>query len=279
MAKRRDDTDEDKPAKRSKKQDRHKTVESVLGARPFRLCAPGDNACGNTDTFPHGAILPPVNVNVRPGFHYTTGTAIPKRSADDRRAHDCEETSKGKFTGRLKNGKPSSFCKAFSAPCGDPKKPRAGCPVQLTFIDGKPNLRFCNKPGEPGYLVPVSSPAEADRLAREACDKWPNKPKAAVKWPVKFFEKHAPQLIETARHAHPQSPWGVPGLGGIELQPSDYSSDGSPRTARAKRAHAQDQARRVPAKRANPAWLAAGVAMGVMAAVLIKNRQPATATP
>jgi hypothetical protein len=251
MAKRRaqeDTEDEDKPARKPKK-GRQKTVESALGAKPFKLCAPGDRECGTFMNGPHGALLPPVNVNLRPGFHYTTGTAIPKRSAKERRAVDCEETPKGTFTGRLKNGKPSGYCKAFSAPCGDPKKPRAGCPVQLTFIDGKPNLRFCVKPGEPGYLVPVRTPEEADALARKACENWPNKPKATVKWPTDFFGKNAPDLVDTARRAHPTSPWGMPGLGDIERA----------------------------SKRPNPAWLAAGVAMGVMAAVLVKNRQPAKA--
>lgn len=229
-------------AKRAKK----KSSDSALGAKSFRLCEPGDRECGNADTFPHGAILPSVNVNLRPGFRYTTGTAVPNRTAKERRAHGCEEEPKGKFTGRLKNGKPSSFCKAFSAPCGDPATPRAGCPVQLTFIDGKPNLRFCIKPGEPGFLVPVATPEEADSLARKACASWPNKPKAQVQWPNDFFKKHAPHLVEQAQRAHPKSPWGTPGLGEMP-------------------------------KRGNPMWLAAGVALGVVAAAILKRQQAAAA--
>jgi hypothetical protein len=85
--------------------------------------------------------------------------------------------------------------------------------VQLVFINGQPNLRFCETLKKPGYLVPVNSPEEADALARKACAAWPNKLKKTVEWPGEFFQKNAPGIVESAREAHPKSPWGTPGLG------------------------------------------------------------------
>ena len=88
-------------------------------------------------------------------------------------------------------------------PCGDEK---ARCPVQLVFIKGKPNLRFCREPRKPGYLVPVKDPEAAQRLAKRACAEWSVKyaPKTWKKrsgemvtkdlprWPKRFFDRKAP---------------------------------------------------------------------------------------
>lgn len=194
-----------------------KSKDSAV-AKSYVLCAPGDRSC-------QGAHLPSVSVDIRPGFRYTSGTAVPPRTASARRARGCEENPKGHFTGRLTGGKPDAFCKAQSDPCGDPKNPRTGCPVQLVFIEGAPNLRFCEKPGEPGYLVPVDSPEHAEKIARKACEKWPNKPKASVSWPPGFFQKNAAGLVvEPARKAHPKSPWGSPGLGAVAVDQKPFGS-------------------------------------------------------
>lgn len=207
----------------------------------YKLCAPGDKSC-------KGAPLPSVSFKMDSEFSYTTLTARPPRSAADRRKHGCAEPSPGKFTGLLKDGTPDNYCGVTSPPCGTLKEARSSCPVQLTFVDGKPNLRFCIKPGTPGYLVPVKSPEHAEEIARRACADWPNK--MAKVWPDEFFKKKAPFIVEEAERSYPKSPWGVPGLGET-LQ------------------------------RTNPAWLAAGIAMGVMAAILIKKRQavPAAQQP
>jgi hypothetical protein len=158
--------------------------------------------------------LPAIHVAARP-FTYTSPSAVPPRSAEARRERGCEEetykTKKGpkvKFTGRLKNGKPDTFCKPTSKPCGE----RSSCPVQLVWLNGTPHLRFCNALGQPGHVVEVQNAREAQALAAEACADWPN-PKKRVKWPAKYFEKKAPGVIERSRRGRPNSPWGAPGLG------------------------------------------------------------------
>lgn len=167
--------------------------------------------------------LPKIHVSrPRPGFRYTSPTAIPPRSAAERREHGCEETEyktkagkkASKFTGRIEaTGLPDPFCKNPTTPCGDPKAPRALCPVQLIWLRGKPHLRLCVEPGAPGHTVPVKSPSEAQRLAEEACKGWPKRPTTtAIEWPKRYFEKHAPELVTRAKRARPKSPWG-PGLG------------------------------------------------------------------
>lgn len=215
-----------------------KPKDRKLGA-PFKLCGPGDKDCARE----RGAPLPSVNFKLDPEFSYTTLTARPPRSAKERREHGCEEQPKGRFTGRLKDGTPDNYCGVTSPPCGSPKEARSSCPVQLTFVKGKPNLRFCVKPGAPGYLVPVSSPGEAEKLARRACAEWPNK--MAKVWPDEFFQKKAPFIVQEAERSYPKSPWGTPGLGEIQ--------------------------------KPNPIWLAVGLAMGVTAAALIKKYKPLVA--
>jgi len=162
------------------------------------------------------AVLPPIRVGVRP-FTYTSPSALPPRTNDERRARGCEEetykTKKGetktKFNGLLKDSKrPDTFCKPTSKPCGD----RSSCPVQLVWLRGQPHLRFCATQGQPGHVVAVENAHDAQALATKACADWPN-PKKKVKWPSKYFEKKAPDVVERSRRGRPDSPWGAPGLG------------------------------------------------------------------
>jgi hypothetical protein len=152
--------------------------------------------------------MPKVGIHFREGFDYTTPSAHPPRTAQDRRNYGCEESNK-RFTGRLKDGRLDSYCKITSPPCED----RAGCPVQLVWVKGKPHLRFCIEPKKPGFLVPVGSPEEADKLSRKACRAWPRQPEGKKGWPKGYFEKNAPEIVEAARAGYPESPWGTPGLG------------------------------------------------------------------
>ena len=162
--------------------------------------------------------VPSVGIYVPPGFNYTTPSAHPPRTAKERRAYGCEEIGK-KFTGRLKDGRPDTFCKITSTPCGSKNSPRASCPVQLVWVRGKPNLRFCKEPAEPGYLVPVDNPSQAQAYARKACKDWPHKPKLRAEWPKDFFGKKASFVVDDAEKAYPRTPYGEPGLGRVKPGP------------------------------------------------------------
>lgn len=104
-----------------------------------------------------------------------------------------------------------SYCfGSNSDPCGSP---RATCPVQLIWIDGKPNLRFCKVQGEPGYTVPVSNVREAMEISNEACKDWPYKlgvveradgSESDAGWDPEFFDRNAPQILEKARKSYPK---------------------------------------------------------------------------
>jgi len=197
-------------------------VKKIKGSASFPICLGSEPG-----TCRPGMIkLRKVTVTPRPGFNYTTPSAIPKRSPDMKRQFmckpgdtpgvdcGCEEKpgKKGTFTGRvfpLKAGITDSFCKKAD-PCSSA---RVACPVQAIWIGGKPFLRFCTEMKKPGYVVPAPSVREAQKLARKACAKWPNKPKIKVEWPKGFFEKNAPDMVEMARKGRPDSPWGTPGLG------------------------------------------------------------------
>lgn len=55
--------------------------------------------------------------------------------------------------------------------------PRKNCPVQLTFIDGRPHLRLCTPANVGGKVMPRAIPlpdngAAANRVAREVCARW-----------------------------------------------------------------------------------------------------------
>lgn len=157
--------------------------------------------------------VPSVNVHYRDDFNYTTPSAQPPRSAKEKRAYGCEEIGK-KFTGRTKGGTPDTVCKNYrSTPCGSESSPRASCPVQLVWVRGKPNLRFCVEPAKPGYLVPVEDPIQAQAYATKACASWPHKPKVRPEWPKDFFKKKARFVVEDAEEAYPKTPYGEPGLG------------------------------------------------------------------
>jgi hypothetical protein len=242
------------------------------------------------------------NVVPNPSYRYTTPSFSGKRPAKDRRDKGCIEdprdrwcfqpegkTESGKkkgpkcyhseaeaveeaggravsyspekkFTGyRCRSGKPKEgekcvdrvydpFCAGSdSVPCGSP---RSTCPVQLIWVDGKPNLRFCKEQGKPGHLVPVKDVSEAMAVSDEACKAWPYKLGVVERtdgseseggWDPEFFERNAPQIIKSAKKSYPKQK----GLG--ELQPAR--------------------------RQGNPVWLAAGIAMGVVGAVLLQRRQ------
>lgn len=212
-------------AKAKKKKSGKKGKREAI-APAYTLCIDGDPGCEK------GKSLPRVGSVTRGDFTYTTPSAQVPRSAADRRAYGCVEadfkTAKGetkrKFTGRLKNGRPDTFCKTTSKPCGD----RASCPVQLVWVKGQPNLRFCRSQGDPGWLVPVGSAEEAQELAERACDQWP-RPKKKVPWPKDFFAKKAPYVVDTAEKTYPKqgkqkkgaSDWRQPGLGRVSRSSSE----------------------------------------------------------
>lgn len=55
--------------------------------------------------------------------------------------------------------------------------PRKNCPVQLTFIGGRPHLRLCTPANVGGKTLPRAIPlpddgAAANRVAREVCARW-----------------------------------------------------------------------------------------------------------
>lgn len=119
-------------------------------------------------------------------------------------------------------------------PCAEEK---ARCPVQLIWLKGVPNLRFCITPKEPGYIVPVKDPDKAHNLAARACKEWKNelgekphpkkKGKMVPDWPKRFFDRNYPKIKELAVEAHPmltgqETPWG-PGLGQAEPEQRPFS--------------------------------------------------------
>lgn len=126
-----------------------------------------------------------------------------------------------RFTGeRCRSGSPDegcqdtvydSFCAGSNSdPCGSP---RSTCPVQLVWVDGKPNLRFCKEQNKPGYLVPVKDVRDAMAVSNAACASWPYKLGAVVErpeadpksgWDPKYFDKHAPEVLRRARAGHPE---------------------------------------------------------------------------
>jgi hypothetical protein len=142
-------------------------------------------------------------------------------------------------------------CKGKDDPCGSD---RSTCPVQLVWVEGKPNLRFCIRKNQPGYLVPVKNVKEAMEISGKACSKWPYQLGAQERaegseeegWDPEFFDKNAPDVRQKARAAYPA--WK--GLGGVGR----------------------------PQKRPSP-WLAIGLAMGLTAAVLLNKRGQSGTTP
>lgn len=89
------------------------------------------------------------------GFSYTTA------------AKPCASGSKNKKTGKMGL--------------------RKTCPVQFFFDRGTPKLRFCTGLKKQGYTVSVSSPQEAQRIAREACKCWKANKKSFKKCDVSKF--------------------------------------------------------------------------------------------
>jgi len=124
------------------------------------------------------------------------------------------------FTGsRCSSGKPNcdeseliydERCKTPGKPCASD---RATCPVQLVWVKGKPNLRFCTEKKKPGYLVPVTDVPSAMKLSAEACSKWPyqlgvqDKTEGSEEegWDASFFDKNAKNIPKLAKAAYPKS--------------------------------------------------------------------------
>ncbi|MFQ5339911.1 MAG: hypothetical protein ACE5F6_00035 [Anaerolineae bacterium] len=143
-------------------------------------------------------------------------------------------------------------CKAKRQPC---ESDRSACPVQLVWVKGKPNLRFCIRQKEPGYLVPVKDVQQAMKISNEACKKWPYQLGMREQaeggeeegWDPQFFYMNAP-ILTKARKAYPKSG----GLGVLPRPPQ-------------------------PPQKGNPIWLAIGLAMGLAGAALLKTGKPTEA--
>jgi hypothetical protein len=151
------------------------------------------------------------------------------------------------------------------------------CATQLNFIDGKPVLRLCGEYGEPGKIVAVSNPEDAQRKASRFC---------ATKLGSRSTVEEDDQ---------PEGPWGTPGLG----ETAEDAAVGSVQSlARAARGSSRPNARQArplfnfgeaspqPARRApkrnpsteglgsvNPStwWLVGGTIAGVAVATLLKK--------
>ncbi len=98
----------------------------------------------------------------------TVGTGVVKGSVDLRREYGTTSKSVeacGVHARGPNKGKP----KPCNKPCNTLSK---RCPVQLVFAEGQPTLRFCRSKGEPGYVQPISSAAEAVKISGEACRHW-----------------------------------------------------------------------------------------------------------
>jgi hypothetical protein len=148
-------------------------------------------------------------------FTYTTPSARKQHSKAAQREMGCEwktkqyVSKKGKRRGQVVEKQvPADFsreeCLDAATPCATA---RTLCPVQFVWKGGKPALRFCLKSGnkKPGWLVPVSSPQEAQKLAEGACACWGKHGKR--------FSPSCPgarAIIDRAKEAFPASG----GLGG-----------------------------------------------------------------
>jgi hypothetical protein len=141
-----------------------------------------------------------LDIRQKGNFEYTSPSALPRRSAEEKRDHGCIEdwktVQKGKRKGEKYWGFTGKYCRQWEDPdekepkkkrcvpgkevpdpyCGSTTPPcsaeRLGCPVQLIYLRGKPHLRFCQQKNERGYVVPVSSAEQAQRKAAKACKNW-----------------------------------------------------------------------------------------------------------
>jgi hypothetical protein len=166
-------------------------------------------------------------------FTYTTPSARKQHSKAAQREMGCEwktkqyVSKKGKRRGQVVEKQvPADFsreeCLDAATPCNTV---RTLCPVQFVWKGGKPALRFCLKSGnkKPGWLVPVSSPQEAQRIANEACACWT---KSGPSHKSRKFLPSCPgamAVIEKAQRAFPESG----GLGGRAAAQKHYKPLGA----------------------------------------------------
>lgn len=104
----------------------------------------------------------------RDGSCTTVGTGAIKGSVDLRREYGT--TSKSvEACGVHRSGPDKGKPKPCNKPCNTLSK---RCPVQLVFAEGQPTLRFCRTKGQPGFVKPISSAAEAVKISSAACHHW-----------------------------------------------------------------------------------------------------------
>ena len=202
-----------------------KKVKLMQGAASYHICVAGQK-CPTEKTIK----IKRADPAVRPGFSYTSPSAVPKRGAKEKRNYGCKPgqepgvdcgceekiivskktgNKRKDFTGRLlplRNKE--SFCKS-SPPCSSD---RITCPVQAIWIKGKPHLRFCVEKNRPGWIIPATSVKTAQHEAAKYCKDWPFQEE--FEWPENFFKENAPDLVEKAKKRFPESSFG-PGLGQV----------------------------------------------------------------
>jgi hypothetical protein len=106
-------------------------------------------------------------------------------------------------TTTVKSGKDKGKVKTKKCPlpCAGALK-RKGCPAQLAFDKGQPFLRFCATEKTAGYQVKVNTPAEATRVAKDACDSW-RKHGHAVPMPPRKGKPQPDRWVGTFEHHFP----------------------------------------------------------------------------
>lgn len=159
-------------------------------------------------------------------FDFTSSNAIPAKSKSDKSVCVKIEVEavrkKGERKGdkypkkvdlpyacpprtKFENGRCSDGSEPVLNPsCGSRGKPcateRQTCPVQFVFKAGEPHLRFCGEKGQRAPLVKVSSPKEAQELARKACARWESTTKRYPEGSVRGDKKVGGQVKERGRY-------------------------------------------------------------------------------
>jgi hypothetical protein len=156
------------------------------------------------------------------------------------------------------------------------------CATQLNFVDGKPVLRMCGAYGAPGEVVSVSGPEDAQRKASKFClskfgrdagsdeDEDEGDAQLEAVWPMQVIE------LRTGKKYTENVEADSPAEAYLEVTKSKRVERS--RQTQGDVAVAPPGYRWTPQgwkKTLNPAWLGAGVAMGVMAAYFIKKNASA----